>query len=342
MKAIAIVCFLFIITSCSDLFLGKDVESTPRENFEHLWNILDQKYSFFSYKNIDWNQVYEEYSGKIENDMTDDELFNVLFSMLTELRDAHVNLVSPFNVSRYDEVFRKSPENFNNRIIEEFYLKSDYFETGPFKHQLIAKGEIGYVRYPSFSSTINEDDIHFIINKYRDNKGIIFDVRSNGGGFVSNVFTLCRAFADKKRHVYTSYIKTGPGHEDFSSPHLVDISPSMDEPFTKPVYILTNRGCYSATSFFILAMKAFPNIITIGDTTGGGLGAPTGAELPNGWSFRFSCSRTISPAGINFEDGIPPDVIKYLRTSDANKGIDTIIEAAIDEIISKADDSDQP
>ena len=336
MRALVIICILIIASSCSETFLGEDVKSTPRENFEHLWNILDQKYSFFTYKKIDWNQVYEKYSSKIHNNMSDVELFDELFSMLSELRDAHVNLVSPFNVSRYDDIFSKGPENFNSRLIQDNYLRTNYFITGPFKHQVIGYGNIGYIRYSSFSSTVSKDDINFIINKYRDLKGIILDVRSNGGGYVSNVFTLCSAFADQRRHVYTSYIKTGPGHEDFSSPHEVIISPDSDAPYTKPVYLLTNRGCYSATSFFILAMKAFPNVTTIGDTTGGGLGAPTGAELPNGWSFRFSCTRTFSPQGINFEDGIPPDKVKFLRSSDVNKGVDTIIEAAVVDIIAKS------
>lgn len=333
MKIFALIGFILISTGCSEMFLGEDVKSTPRENFKYLWNVLDQKYSFFSYKNIDWNQIYEKYNSRISDDMTDVELFNELFAMLSELRDAHVNLVSPFNVSRYDDVFGNSPENFNNRLIQEHYLRSKYLITGPFKHAAIAYGNVGYVRYASFASSVSKEDILFVINKYRDMKGIIFDVRNNGGGYIRNVFTISSVLADQRRHVYTSYIKTGPGHEDFSEPNEIMISPASTIPYTKPVYILTNRGCYSATSFFVLAMKAFPNVTTMGDTTGGGLGAPTGAELPNGWSFRFSCTRTLSPEGINYEDGIPPDKVKYLRTSDANKGIDTIIEAAVSEII---------
>lgn len=336
MRTILIICLILLGSSCSEMFLGADIKSTPRENFEYLWNTLDKKYSFFAYKNIDWNEVYVRYDSKINNGMTDVELFNVLFSMLTELKDAHVNLVSPFNVSRYEGIFAKGPENFNSRLVQDYYLRGDYFITGPFKHQVIGNGKVGYIRYSSFSSSFSKDDIDFVINKYKDLKGIIIDVRSNGGGYVSNVFTLCKAFADERRHVYTSLIKTGPGHDDFSQPHKVFISPDSEEAYTKPVCILTNRGCYSATSFFVLAMREFPNVITIGDTTGGGLGAPTGAELPNGWSFRFSCTQTISTDGINYEDGVPPDIHKNLRASDANKGLDTIIETAISEIVTKS------
>jgi C-terminal processing protease CtpA/Prc len=76
-------------------------------------------------------------------------------------------------------------------------------------------------------------------------------------------------------------------------------------------------------------MREFPNVTVLGDTTGGGLGTPIGAELPNGWAFRFSSSMTISPRGENLEDGIPPDITLYLQNSDVVKGHDTMIDKAI-------------
>ena len=33
-----------------------------------------------------------------------------------------------------------------------------------------------------------------------------------------------------------------------------------------------------------------PNVVQVGDTTGGGSGFPLSSELPNGWSVRFSSS----------------------------------------------------
>src|ERR1035437_1272410 len=90
---------------CQETFLGVDPPSTPTTNFESLWKTIDERYSFFSYKNINWNDVYGKYRPQISDSMSDIQLFSVLFEMLAELKDAHVNLVSPFNVSRYDQVF---------------------------------------------------------------------------------------------------------------------------------------------------------------------------------------------------------------------------------------------
>jgi hypothetical protein len=326
---VVVLCF----GSCRDLFLGEDPGNTPRINFEYLWKTLDEKYSFFSYKKVNWDSIYQIYSPKVSDTLNDIELFSICFDMLSELRDSHVNLTSPFNVSRYDKQFLSSPENFDNNIVQSSYLKNNYFVTGPFKHQTIASGNIGYVRYSSFMDDISAENMDFVVSRYNDKKGLIIDVRSNGGGTISNMFTLCSHFADERRHVYTSYLKKGPGHDNFFDPNEVYISPSGNK-FTKKICILTNRGCYSATSFFVLAMRNFPLVTIVGDTTGGGLGAPTGCELPNGWALRFSASKTLSPEGENFEDGIPPDIAINMKESDRQKKKDSIIEKAISIILS--------
>lgn len=319
------------LVSCQKIFLGNDPPSTPRENFESLWKTLDEKYSYFAYKGVDWNMVYQKYSPRIDNSMSDMKLFSELYQMLSELKDSHVNLVSPFNVSRYEKQFLNSPANYDDKLINS-YLRNDYYITGPLKHQFLNSGMIGYIRYSSFEDEISAENIDFVVSRFMNTQGIIIDVRNNGGGSISNVFTLCSRFTSQKQHIYTSYIKNGPGHEDFSAPDVVYAYPSGVN-YNKKVCVLTNRTCYSATSFFVLAMRNFPNVTIVGDTTGGGLGAPTGAELPNGWGYRFSCSRTLSPTGENFEDGIPPNVALNISSEDEKKGVDSIIEEAVQIIM---------
>jgi C-terminal processing protease CtpA/Prc len=332
MKFYWLIIIALLLFSCQDTFLGKDINSTPTENFEYLWKTLDEKYSFFEYKKVDWNAMHSKYSKMIYNSMSNNSLFNVMLEMLSELKDSHVNLSSPFKISRYEIQFISSPANYDDKLIKK-YIGNNYFSTGPFIYQIINMGQIGYLRYESFEDKITSEDIDFVLDKLKSTKGIIIDLRSNGGGVIANIFTLASRFADKSRHIYTSYIKNGPGHEDFDGPNIVTLSPSSNN-FKGQVCILTNRNSYSATSFFVLAMRNFPNVKIVGDTTGGGLGAPTGAELPNGWGIRFSCSRTLSPEGENFENGIPPSITVNMTTDDQKKGKDTIIETAMNIILS--------
>ncbi|PLX18844.1 MAG: peptidase S41, partial [Salinivirgaceae bacterium] len=100
--------------------------------------------------------------------------------------------------------------------------------------------------------------------------------------------------------------------------------------------ILTNRNCYSATSFFAAAAKALPNVTQIGDTTGGGAGAPHGGQMPNGWYYRFSVTRSAYPSSeglIDFEVGVAPDIAVNMDPIEEDQGIDSILETAIEFLI---------
>ncbi|MEY4134694.1 MAG: hypothetical protein RL386_1044 [Bacteroidota bacterium] len=324
-----------LFTGCEDLLLDENPENTNRANFEFLWKECRDKYAFFDYKGIDWDAVYKKYSPRVNDNISQDSLFKVLFAMLNELRDGHVNLISPFNVSRYD-ITLLGPENINERLVLEKYLGPDYYTTGQFTHNFLADKQIGYVRYKSFSNKVGEFDMSFLLVRYRQTRGIILDLRQNGGGSALNVFTILNRFASKKTLLYRSYLKSGPGKEDFSPAQEAYAEPPEDKEtprYGRDLVILTDRGTFSAASFLTLGAKALPNVTIIGDTTGGGLGIPNGGQLPNGWTYRISISRTISPDGKNYEDGIPPDIRVLLDPAQVALGKDNVIERAIEEIL---------
>ena len=84
---------LFALTSCID---EEEHPDTPQGNFEALWKIIDEHYCFFDYKHqaygLDWQQVYNKYKVRVNGNMSNMQLFEVLANMLGELRDGHVNL----------------------------------------------------------------------------------------------------------------------------------------------------------------------------------------------------------------------------------------------------------
>ena len=335
-QLIYLIALVFLFSSCEKVLMEKEPDDDPINNFEYLWNTANEKYSFFEYKGIDWNAVYNEYRPQIYPEMKQGELFYVLADMLNQLEDGHVNLTAPFDVSRYTFKY-DAPENFNFRLLQDNYIGWDYRITGSLINTSFERNgqEIGYIYYGSFSRTIQSADIDFAVQTLYHTKGIILDLRSNGGGSVNNIYRLGSRFADKKRFIYSSYLKNGPGHDDFGDPADVYMEPAGAYQYLKPVILLTNRGCFSATSFFATAMKAFPHVIQVGDTTGGGLGSPAGYELPNGWGYRFSVSRTFTPDGQNFENGVPPDIIVWMDPQNELNGIDDILEKAIELIISE-------
>ena len=156
-------------------------------------------------------------------------------------------------------------------------------------------------------------------------------MRENGGGSVTNVFTLLSYFINSEQVVARSRIKDGPGKEEFSPLEDIVIQPHPTINYKGQVVVLVDRGSYSATSYFSLATKALSNITLIGDITGGGLGAPNGGQLPNGWTYRFSITQTLDLEGTNYENGVPPDIEAFFDQE--NRTRDEVIERAIEEIL---------
>lgn len=315
--------------SCEDLlFSGEEKSTDPQTNFDFLWKTANEQYAFFDYKGIDWDKVYQQYQPQIKPGMSQDSLFRVLFRMMNELKDGHVNLISAFNVSRFNFDLL-GPANIDNRVVKEKYLRENAYSTGPFLHNGLAGNRIGYIRYTSFANQVSDFHLAFLLSRYAKTTGLIIDVRQNGGGSVENVFTILNHLANQRTFLFDSYLKNGPGREDFEGPQKAYAEPKASTPYSGKVAILIDRGSFSASSFFALGARELPNVTLVGDTTGGGLGIPNGGQLPNGWTYRFSISRTLSPNGENFENGVPPDVRVLLNENDRLRGIDTVIERAI-------------
>ena len=324
---------VFSFSACEKLILPEDMASeNPKENFEYLWKQCDTKYSYFDLKGVDWNRIHTEYAAKISEGMSNEELFNVLGSMLVELKDDHTNLISNFNISRFGTNYL-GQDNFDWRIITENYIPKDYYMTGPFHHDFLlnTNKEIGYVRFGAFTGTVNDDNLDFVINKYKNTKGLILDLRENGGGAVRDLFSILGRFVEKSTTVYHSKIKTGESHDDFSDPVAAIVQLLEKIRYANKVIVLTDRGTFSAGSFFSLATKALPNMVLLGDTTGGGLGLPNGGQLPNGWTYRFSISQALNANMSDaYEMGVPPDISVQFDWAILDK--DEIIERAIVEL----------
>lgn len=313
-----------ILLGCEDATMN--FSNDPRGNFEALWTIMDRNYCFFEYKNIDWDDVYNRYSPRVTQDMDNDGLFKLMGEMLSELKDGHVNLIASHDITRYWQWQENFPANFD-AVVQKQYLGNDYSIASGMWYKTL-EDNIGYIYYGSFSNDVGEGNLTQILNRMAVCDGIIFDVRNNGGGSLTNVKRITARFFNERTHVgYISH-KIGPGHNDFSPLHPKYAETSNRVRYQKPVVVLANRGCYSATNEFVSVMKYAPNVTVIGDKTGGGSGLPFSSELPNGWSVRFSASPMFNAEKEHIEFGVEPHIYVDMLQTDADKKKDTIIEKA--------------
>jgi C-terminal processing protease CtpA/Prc len=264
------------------------------------------------------------------------ELFDLLGDMLAEVKDGHTNLISSFDMSRYWAWYEDYPANFYKEI-QDNYLGTDYKIAGGMKYKKLADEQIGYIYYGSFSSGIGEKNLNYIFTHFEECKGLIIDVRDNGGGALIYSDRIASRFLEERILTgYTQY-KNGSGHNDFTEPHPVYLSPSEYIRWMKPVVVLTNRHSYSATNDFVNVMRLLPQVTIMGDRTGGGSGLPFSSELPNGWGVRFSACPMLDVHMKHTEFGIDPDIKVSMTEEDIQKGSDTIIDSAIEWLLSKAD-----
>ncbi len=327
-----------LFVACEKLFMDEDPGQDPFTVFEEIWVFTDRHYSFFEEKGINWDAVYDHFSPEVTADMTSVELFDLCAEMLYELKDGHVNLLSSFDRSRYWEWFLNSPENFYFSIIEREYLRGRQRYFGPLIVAPVGEEDnILYVYYSSFGNFISDGNLDNLVqslNNMENLKGLIVDVRNNGGGSPGNGQRIAARFTDERVFAGTNYIKNGQGHEDFLQEEVF-IDPHDGLRYSGPVVVLTNRKSYSATTYFAQYMKVIDRAILIGDTTGGGGGIPAFRDLPNGWLLRVSSSRFYSPEGVSIEPGVSPDILAEIPVTDDHISLkrDDIIEAAIEYLL---------
>ncbi len=319
--------FSMMFTSCVDETERPD---TPTGNFEALWQIIDEHYCFFNYKQhvygLDWQEVYNKYKVRVNDNMSETQLFEVLCDMLGELRDGHVNLISSMDYGRYWAWHEAYPQNYSDTL-ERRYLGTDYRIAGGMSYRIL-DDNIGYIRYASFASPVGEGNLDDCFSYLALCRGLIIDVRNNGGGELTTAERLAARFVQEKTLVSYMQHKTGTGHSDFSQLEARYLEPSSKLRWHKGVCVLTNRSVFSAANDFAVMMHALPNVKLVGDHTGGGSGMPMSSSLPNGWSVRYSACPIYDKNKQQTEFGIAPDISVSLTDEATAAGVDLIIEKA--------------
>lgn len=318
---------LAALASCHSI---DEWDNDPEGNFDALWTIIDEHYCFLDEKGIDWDSVYNVYRPQVNAETNVVDLFNICSAMLDELRDGHVNLIGYYATSYYKKWWSDYPQNYDERLVDQYYLNFNGLSRNGLTYYIL-RDSVAYVRYPSFAYTPGENTLDWVMAILADCPAMVFDIRDNGGGNLTNAESIGRRFIS--RRTLAGYIthKTGPGHNDFSEPYAYYYEPQPNRhTWLKPVVILTNRSTFSAANNFASFMHSLPDVALVGDRTGGGSGIPFNSEIPCGWGVRFSSSPVYDAKMRTTEHGIDPDIKVDLDPELALKGTDTMLEAAID------------
>lgn len=306
--------------------------------FDEVWSKFDQKYSYFVYKDIDWNAIRYQYRPDFAAELTSDAFAVQLATVLAELGDVHVNVEKPDGTPV--EVFVKPwtqnyPTTPRNR-----YTASGYQTLGAnvIHHAWIGSGlthTIGYIRVDTLDtasfSGITDGQIDALFATYAGGAGLILDIRPNNGGNETIAAKFASHFTgDSEIYGYHQY-RNGPQHDDFDELESRTLEPAASNRFLGPAVCLIGPRCLSSAESFALMMRACPNVTLIGATTRGGSGAPEWFTLSNG--VKYSVSRWIAfDADLTeIEDkGVAPDPGHAIAPDVSIDGEhDYVVEAAL-------------
>ena len=243
-KTVLFICTVFLASGLVSCIDEEEYADSPRGNFEALWRIIDEHYCFFDYKHetygLDWDEVYERYSRQVNDGMTEEQMFEVLGNMLGELRDGHVNMYAPFDLSRYWSWHEDFPANFSDTL-QRRYLDTDYMIASGLKYRKL-DDNIGYIYCGTFNTSFGDGNLDEVMLALATCNGLILDVRDNGGGQLTAASKLAARFTNKDILVGYMRHKTGRGRSDFSGMEEQRLKPSVGIRWQKKVVVLTNRS----------------------------------------------------------------------------------------------------
>jgi len=319
---------LFAAASCEKAII-KDPAENPVAVFEELWNVMDARYAMFDYKQTDWTEVYRKYRPMVTAQTSKDELFHICSEMLGQLKDGHVALLAGESRFIYNGYYTSSPHNFSFEVLKKKYLPNMKYQ-GRVAYAI--SGKVGYLYIPSFGDEQSTGDIDQALQHLEGLHALIIDVRDNSGGASAKVDDLAAQFLPEKMLLKYDLYRKGPGHNDFYAPAAKYLTPRSKAWAGIPVFVLTNKRCFSSCNDFALYMSELPAVKLVGDQTGGGGGTPFDYALPNGWLLKYSASMATDPGGFNIEDGIPPDYRVSNSLEDDSNDRDAIFQFALDQL----------
>lgn len=319
--SILLIIFSLLFSSCEKMMINEKDTCSNIEVFEELWSTIDQRYSMFGVKNVDWDYNYLKYKPLVNESLRENQLLLVLGEMIKELKDSHTDITTGKAVVYYWPLNEDYMQKFNFTTIKSWYLLLGSKEFNAVTYGKI--DNIGYVYIKNFKEEISEEDVSKIYSEFSSTKGLIFDVRNNTGGNEQYANNIIRPLL--KQPIINKIIKFKKDKEHDS---FITINNTLDPGATinykGEIVVLTNKVTYSSANSFTNTISLLPNVTLIGDTTGGGGSLPLFYELSNGWVLRYSSSIEYRPSdSLVTEKGIPPNYyINQIKSSKSDNVLD--------------------
>jgi carboxyl-terminal processing protease len=196
----------------------------------------------------------------------------------------------------------------------------------------IKPGNIGYIRVRFFG---NETDTEFsqALEKVLSlgAKGLIIDLRNNGGGYISAAIDVCSKLLENGTLI-VSVVNPRTGRKEV---HKAIGS----EQLRLPLVVLVNDLSASASEITAGALKDTNTGILLGEKTFGKGSVQTIHELRDGGALKYTIAKYLTPKGSDInKKGIAPDIEVKMEPAKVDSSEDVQLKEALKYLKKKLDD----
>jgi len=183
-----------------------------------------------------------------------------------------------------------------------FNITREIIEVQSVKSELI-DDNIGYIRLTSFNENSSEQIKEKVnnLNKNKDLKGYILDLRNNPGGLLSQAIKISDFFLENGEIVSTKSRKVSENRKWFAK--------KGDITGGKTLIVLINYGSASASEIVAGALKDHKRAIILGENSYGKGSVQSIIPLKNRGAIRLTIAKYYLPSGKSISEvGVTPDI----------------------------------
>jgi carboxyl-terminal processing protease len=172
-----------------------------------------------------------------------------------------------------------------------------------------------YVRISNFTGTTTQEfdkALEKIEGSEAPLKGLVLDLRNNGGGLLNQAITISDVFLDKGQIVSMK-------GRDKKNTKIFNATPSPVQR-AYPMVVLINGGSASASEIVAGALQDHKRALVLGTTSFGKGSVQTVENLRDGSGLKLTIARYYTPNGRSIQaKGIEPDIILKLKRLDTGE-----------------------
>lgn len=239
--------------------------------FDKAWEAFDKEYAMFAIKpDVDWAALREIYRPIAVTATTAFEAAGVIGMLVSHLEDLHVFVkhngrwVSGFN--------RMRMLNANYR-----WLKGQLQGMEELENKVTwgrADDDIGYITVWNLQADGLVQAFDSALDSLADTKGLIVDLRFNGGGNENLGKSMAGRFLlDEATYSYSQY-RSGDKHSDLGEKFARTVEPRGPWTYEAPITVLIGQKTMSSAESFALMLAQAPGATTFGDRTAGSSANP--------------------------------------------------------------------